>query len=76
MAGGRGGKRNCAYPPWLLPLFYIPYLTGAATVYVLYLAWRSWREKWWTGLGRLHYTIVAITLAWYPFHLYALGFIF
>ena len=68
--------RNCVYPPWLLPLFYIPYLTAAATVYVLYLAWRSWREKWWTGLGRAHYSIVAITLAWYPFHLYALGFIF
>ena len=67
--------RNCEYPPWILPLFYVPYLTAVATVYVLYLAFRSWREKWWTGLGRLHYTIVAITLAWYPFHLYSLGFI-
>ena len=27
--------RNCVYPPWLLPLFYVPYLTAAATVYVL-----------------------------------------
>ena len=27
------------------------------------------------GSGALHYSIVAITLAWYPFHLYALGFI-
>ena len=67
--------RNCVYPPWLLPLFYIPYLTAAATVYVLFLAFRSWREKWWTGLGRVHYSVVAVTLAWYPFHLYALGFI-
>ena len=36
----------------------------------------SWRETWWTGLGRVHYSFVAITLAWYPFHLFALGFFF
>ena len=67
--------RNFGYYPWVLPLFFIPYLTAAATVYVLYLALRSWREKWWTGLGRVHYSIVAITLVWYPFHLFASGFI-
>ena len=67
--------RNCGYHPLVLPLFYIPYVTAAATVYVLYLAFRSWRETWWTGLERVHYSFVAITLAWYPFHLYALGFI-
>ena len=66
---------NFGYYPWVPPLFSIPYLTAAATVYVLYLAFRSWRKKWWTVLGRAHYSIVAITLAWYPFHLYALGFI-
>ena len=68
--------RNCGYHPLVLPLFYIPYVTAAATVYVLYLAFRSWRETWWTGLGRVHYSFVAITLAWYPFHLFALGFFF
>ena len=67
--------RDFGYYGWVMPLFYIPYLLAAATTYVLYLAFRSWREKWWTGLGRVHYTIVAITLAWYPFHLYASGFI-
>ena len=66
---------NFGYYSWVLPLFYIPYLTAAATVYVLYLAYRSWRKKWWTGLGRVHYSIVAITLAWYPFHLFASGYI-
>ena len=67
--------RNFGYYPWVRPLFVIPYLTAAATVYVLYLALRSWREKWWTGLGRVHYSIVAITLAWYPFLLVSSGII-
>ena len=67
--------QNFGYYPWVRPLFVIPYLTAAATLYVLYLAFRSWREKWWTRLGRVHYSIVAITLAWYPFHLAFWGFI-
>ena len=41
----------------------------------MYRAFRSWRKKWWTGLGRVHYSIVAITLVWYPFHLFASGYI-
>ena len=68
--------RGFGYYAWVLPLFYVPYLTTAASVYVLYLAIRSWRKGWWTGLGRVHYRLVAITLAWYPFHLYASGYIF
>ena len=67
--------RSFGFYPWARALFVIPYLTAGATMYVLYLAWRSWREKWWTGLGRVHYSIVAITLAWYPFHLFASGYI-
>ena len=43
-------------------------------MYVLYLAIRSWRKRWWTGLGRVHYSSVAITLAWYPFHLVYTGY--
>ena len=66
---------NFGYYPWARPLFYIPYLTAAATLYVLYLAFRSWREKWWTALGRVHYTMVAITLAWYPFQMVYAGYI-
>ena len=67
--------QNFGYYPWVRPLFVIPYLTAAATVYVLYLAFRSWREKWWNRFGRVHYSVVAITLAWYPFHLAFWGFI-
>ena len=67
--------RNFGYYPWVRPLFVIPYLTSAATLYVLYLAFRSWRETWWNGFGRVHYSIVAITLAWYPLHLALWGFI-
>ncbi len=67
--------RNFGYYPWARPLFYIPYLSAAATVYVLYLAWRSWRKKWWTVLGRVHYSIVAVTLAWYPLQMVYWGFI-
>ena len=68
--------RNFGYYPWARPLFYIPYLTAAATAYVLYLALRSWRKKWWTVLGRVHYSIVAITLAWYPLQMVYWGFLF
>ena len=66
---------NFGYYPWVRPLFIIPYVTAAATLYVLYLAFRSWREKWWNRFGRVHYSVVAITLAWYPFHLAFWGFI-
>ena len=66
---------NFGYYAWVRPLFVIPYLTAGATVYVLYLAFRSWRERWWSRLGRVHYSIVAITLAWYPFQLLYWGFI-
>ena len=66
--------RYFGYYPWVLPLFFIPYLTAAATLYALYLSFRSWRKKWWSGLGRVHYSIVAITLAWYPFQLAHGGF--
>lgn len=51
------------------PLFIIAYLAAGATLYVLYLALRSWRKQWWTPFGRVHYSVVAIALAWYPFHL-------
>ena len=67
--------KTFGYYPWVRPLFVIPYLTAAATLYVLYLALRSWRERWWARLGRLHYSIVALTLAWYPLHLAYWGFI-
>ena len=67
--------RNFGFYPWVRPLFVIPYLTAATTVYVLYLALRSWRRKWWTMLGRVHYSIVAITLAWYPIQMVYAGFI-
>ena len=66
--------RGFGYYSWVLPLFYVPYLTAAASVYVLYLATRSWRKRWWTGLGRVHYSLVAIALAWYPFHLVYSGY--
>ena len=67
--------RNFGFYPWVRPVFVIPYLSAAATVYVMYLAFLSWREKWWTVLGRLHYSLVAITLAWYPFQMVYAGFI-
>ena len=51
------------------PLFIIAYLAAGATLYVLYLAFRSWRKQWWTSLGCVHYSVVAIALAWYPLHL-------
>ena len=67
--------RNFGFYPWVRPLFVIPYLTAAATLYVLYLAFRSWRKKWWSRFGRVHYSVVAVTLAWYPFHMVYAGLI-
>ena len=68
--------RHFGYYSWARPLlFSIPYVTAAATVYVLYLALRSWRKKWWTTLGHGHYSVVAITLAWYPFQMVYAGFV-
>jgi hypothetical protein len=50
-------------------------VTAAATLYVLYLALRSWRERWWNRFGRVHYSVVAVSLAWYPFLLVSSGII-
>ena len=63
------------YYAWVRPLFAIPYLTAAVTVVVLYLAYRSWREGWWSWRGRAHFAAVALSLAWYPWHLWSWGFI-
>ena len=52
------------------------YETRPTTTWWFDQALRSWRKKWWTVLGRVHYSIVAITLAWYPLQMVYWGFLF
>jgi len=53
---------NFGFHSWVRPFFIIPYLTAIAAAFVVYLAYRAWRERWWSWFGRLHYTLVALSL--------------
>ena len=56
--------RNFGYHPSIRLWFIIPYLIAPIAVLVLYLAYRAWRERWWSLLGRVHYSLVALSLVW------------
>ena len=56
--------RNFGYDPSMRQWFVIPYLIAPIAVLVLYLAYRAWRERWWSLLGRVHYTLVALSIIW------------
>ena len=56
--------RNFGYYSSVRPWFVVPYLVAAATVIVLYLTFRAWRERWWSLFGRIHYTLAAPALVW------------
>ena len=49
--------RNFGYFSRVRPWFIVPYLVWAATALVLYLTLRAWWERWWSVLGRIHYTV-------------------
>ena len=55
---------NFGYYPSARQWFIIPYLIAPISVLVLYLTYRAWRERWWSLLGRVHYTLVALSLVW------------
>ncbi|MYD50456.1 MAG: alpha/beta hydrolase [Dehalococcoidia bacterium] len=57
--------RNFGYFSRVRPWFIVPYLVWAATALVLYLTLRAWWERWWSVLGRIHYTLVVLALAWW-----------
>ena len=44
---------NFGYYPSIRQWFIIPYLIAPIAVLVLYLAYRAWRERWWSLLGRV-----------------------
>ena len=67
--------RNFGYHPSIRQWFIIPYLIAPIAVLVLYLAYRAWRERWWSLLGRVHYTLVALSLVWSLVYLRLWGFI-
>ena len=57
--------RNFGYFSSIRPWFIVPYLVWAATALVLYLTIRAWWERWWSILGRVHYTLALLALAWW-----------
>ena len=57
--------RNFGYFSWVRPWFIVPYLVWAATALVLYLTLRAWWERWWSLIGRVHYTLALLALAWW-----------
>ncbi len=65
--------RNFGYHPSIRLWFIIPYLIAPIAVLVLYLAYRAWRERWWSLLGRVHYTLVALSIVWSLVYLRAGG---
>ena len=67
--------RNFGYHPPMRQWFVIPYLTAPIAVLVLYLAYRAWRERWWSLIGRVHYTLVALAIVWSLLYLRVWGFI-
>ena len=67
--------RNFGYHPSIRQWFIIPYLIAPIAVLVLDLAHRAWRERWWSLLGRVHYSLVALSLVWSLVYLRIWGFI-
>ena len=67
--------RNFGYHPSIRQWFIIPYLIAPIAVLVLDLAHRAWRERWWSLLGRVHYTLVALSIVWSLVYLRIWGFI-
>ena len=70
-----GVVRNFGYHPSIRQWFIIPYLIAPIAVLVLDLAHRAWRERWWSLLGRVHYTLVALSIVWSLVYLRIWGFI-
>ncbi len=67
--------RNFGYDPSIRQWFIIPYLIAPIAVLVLYLAHRAWRERWWSLIGRVHYTLVALSIVWSLLYLRIWAFI-
>ena len=54
--------------PEMVALLWIPLVTSALTVALVYFAVHSWRKGWWSLAGRLHYSLVTLAaLAFIPF---------
>ena len=66
---------NFGYYTSIRQWFIIPYLIAPIAVLVLYLAYRAWRERWWSLLGRVHYSLVTLSLVWSLVYLRLWGFI-
>jgi CubicO group peptidase (beta-lactamase class C family) len=75
MQGLSGGE---PYPPsWFVALLVLPVLTGALTVVLLVLAWMTWKNRYWSLVGRLHYSLVtlaALAFVWLTNYWNLLGF--
>ena len=74
-AGTTDFVRNFGYHPSIRQWFIIPYLIAPIAILVLYLAHRAWRERWWSLLARVHYSLVALSVVWSLAYLRIWGFI-
>ncbi len=75
MQGLSGGG---PYPPsWFVALLVLPLVTAVLSVALLVLALMAWKERYWSLVGRLHYSLVtlaALAFVWLANYWNLLGF--
>jgi hypothetical protein len=66
------------YPPsWFIALLVIPIVTAVLSIALLVLAVLAWKNRYWSLVGRLHYSLVtlaALTFVWFVNYWNLLGF--
>jgi CubicO group peptidase (beta-lactamase class C family) len=64
-------------PPWFVTLLVLPILTTVLAILLFFLAILAWRDRYWSLVGRLHYTLVtlaALAFVWLTNYWNLLGF--
>lgn len=64
-------------PPWLVALLLIPILTSILAIILLLSAVPAWKNRYWSLVGRLHYSLVtlaALAFVWLANYWNLLGF--
>lgn len=68
MVGQGGGELLYGMPPNMNLLLWIPIVQVGLLIVLLGFTIQAWRKKYWTLVGRLHYTVVTLAaLAWIIF---------
>ncbi len=64
-------------PPWFVALLVIPILTTVLSLVLLVFVALAWKDRYWSLVGRLHYTLVtlaALVFVWLANYWNLLGF--